>query len=158
MKLLQLKRLSMRLWSSVKSFQSVAVPYRYRIGCRMMCPTGCLFPLSASCSALVLLACRFLIHFAHPPRRACRASLRPASSRRFVPSCLSVGHVCLVSPAHLVLPALATSARPTLLVRPASRVGWRGVLRLALISSCVPPTVMCSACRLAFRSSSECDC
>lgn len=96
------------LWSSVKPFQSVAIPYRYRSGCRIMCPTGCLFPVS--CVARCVLACRFLIRFVLPPRRACRASLRSVSSH------------------PLILPALVSPARIALLTRPVPRVVGRGVI------------------------------
>ena len=111
--------------SSVKPLQFIPIHSRSRIGCRMMCPAGCLSS-SASCAALALLACRLLICFVHPsrpsPRRACRAALRPISS-----------HL-------LALPALAPPACRFLIrfaFLPAHRVAGRGVPHLASISSCV---------------------
>lgn len=71
-------------------------------------------------------------------RRACRASALCPLTRLDVRP---------VSSHPLALPALVSPARLALLTLPVSRVGGRGVPRLALISSCVPPTA--SACLLA---------
>ena len=59
------------------------------------------------------------------------------------PSFCLLAALSSVSSHPLILLALATPARLALLARPVPRVAGRGVLRLALISSCVPPTVMC---------------
>lgn len=48
-----------------------------------------------------------------------------------------------VSSHPLILPALISPARLALLTRHVPRIAGRGVPRLVLISSCVPPTVMC---------------
>lgn len=115
----------------------------------MMFPTGCL--PSASCAALVLLACRFLIRSAHPsrpsPRRACRASVRYSPVYLVLPPrpAMLTNRAC---PSRLIRSS-ASPVRLALLTLPVSRVGGRGVLRLALISSCVSSAVS------AFRLSSS---
>ena len=94
----------------------------------MMFPTGCL--PSASCAALVLLACRFLIRPAHPsrpsPRRACRASLlcSPAYLVLLPRPVMLTNRAC---PSRLIRSS-ATPVRLALLTLPASRVGGRGVI------------------------------
>lgn len=101
--------------------------------------------LLAACSfaSLIRLALRPVSRVA--PLSTVRLSVLPCVS----PS-RSVGHVRLVSSARPARSRLA--ARSALLTLPVSRVAGRGVPRLALISSCVPPlvsayllTVLCSA-------------
>lgn len=87
-------------------------------------PAGCLSP--APCSALVLLSCRFA------------NSLRPIAPSRLM---------------RLVLFALALLAYSSRSPSPASRVAWRGVLRLAFLPSCVPPIAF--ACLLAVLRSAR---
>lgn len=113
--------------SSVKPLQFIPVSSPPRIGCRTMCPTGCL--PAASCAAIVLLACRSLIRLALPSRRAYPLGMFVSSH----PICS-----CYTSSPRSAYP-------PRLSCRRAGRH------HLVLISSCVPPTVMCSAYRLAFR-------
>lgn len=117
----------------------------------MMRPTGC--PLRYVPPPLCLLAVSSFappIRLAHPPRRACRASLRHTSSRRFVPSCLFVGRVRVVPSAHPACSRLAASLRSTCSPRLSCRRAGRSasrfhlVMRLAIISSCVPSAA--SAC------------
>lgn len=129
----------MMLWSSVKPFQSVAIPYRYRSGCRMMCPTGCLFPVS--CVARCVLACRFLIRFVLPPRRACRASLRLSASYRRLTLSRLIRFVCLLVSYGVSTPrpvVLISRACPSHLIRSSCPL----LLRL-LASPCLssPPLV-----------------
>lgn len=52
--------------SSVKPFQFIPIPFRPRIGCRMMCSLAAC-PLRHVPPSSCLLACRFLIRSAHPP-------------------------------------------------------------------------------------------
>lgn len=123
---------------SVKPLQSVSVSCRHRMGCRMMSPLAAC-PPSASCAAIVLLACPF----SHPPRSSvssCRLVLSPRRACR-------VSLRLPVSPHPLFLPVLAMLAYSLRLPLPVPRVAGRGVPRLALISSCVPPAV--SAFRLS---------
>ena len=123
----------------------------------MMCHACCLSS-SVSCAAIVLLAFRLLIRLTHPsrssPRRACRASLRPVSSRCLDPShlirfafllvsldrlirssCLlslcSLASLCLLSPS-LVSPGGAS------LVSLSSRHAFRLSSLRACLPSCVP--------------------
>lgn len=82
--------------SSVKPFQFIPIPFRPRIGCRMMCSLAAC-PLRLV--ALVLPACRCLIRSAHPsrpsPRRACRASvLLSACSSRLACPIVLISRAC----------------------------------------------------------------
>ena len=95
--------------SSVKPLQFIPVSSPPRIGCRTMCPTGCL--PAASCAVIVLIACRF----AHPSRPA-------------APPCVS----CLASPVCLI-----STPRPAYPPRLSCRQAGRH--HLVLISSCVSP-------------------
>lgn len=123
------------LWSSVKPFQSVAIPYRYRSGCRMMCPTGCLFPVS--CVARCVLACRFLIRFVLPPRRACRASLRLSASYRRLTLSRLIRFVCLLVSYGVSTPrpvVLISRACPSHLIRSSCPLLLRLLASLCLFS------------------------
>ena len=79
----------------------------------------------------------------------------PSASRRLRLACLPFYHSLRssVSSHPLILPALATPDRLALLNLPVFRVVGRGVLRLVLISSCVPPVA--SACLPAIMRSAR---
>lgn len=134
--------------SSVKPFQFIPIPFRPRIGCRMMCSLAACPLRHVPPSSCLLVAVSSVPLIRLVPRPAVRVVPRfsvrlPISSCCLALSCLLIGHIRLVSSAHLILPALASLIRLALLILPVPRVGGRGVPRLALISSCVPPTVMC---------------
>lgn len=118
----------------------------------MMCPTGCLFPcvicrpsscLLAAVSSvpLIRLAVRVV------PMLSARLLV---SFRRLAPSCLPIGYVRLVPSAHPACSRLAASLRSTCSPRLSCRRAGRSasrfhlVMRLAIISSCVPSAA--SAC------------
>ena len=138
--------------SSVKPFQSVAVPYRLRSGCRMMCrlPVPALCVSSPPSCLLAVFSFTSLIRLV--PRPVVRVVLRSALSRLIASSRRAYLSGISVSSHPLILPALATPARLALLLLPVPRVGGRGVLvsfssrhafRLPscvfCLPSCVPP-------------------
>lgn len=118
-------------------------------------PAGCL--LSASCAAIVSLACRFLIRFAHSPRSSV-SSYRPAvrvvplfsarllvSFRRLAPLCLPIGYVRLVSSSHPLRPPASLCLPSPSLVSPggASLISLpsRHASRLPPLRACLPSYV-----------------
>lgn len=121
--------------SSVKPLQFIPVSSPPRIGCRTMCPTGCL--PAASCAAIVLLACRSLIRLALPSRRAYPLGM-------FVSS-------------HPICSCYTRSPRSAYPPRLSCRRAGRH--HLVLISSCVPSAVSAfrlSSSRRAYRYTECC--
>lgn len=128
-----------------------AFPAARAVSARVMSSisAGCLL-VAVSSVPLIRLVPRPVVRVV--PRFA-RLSHLTASPHHAYPSGMSV------SSHPLILPALATPARLTLLVRPVPRVAGRGVPRLALISSCVSSAVSAfrlSSSRRAYRYTECC--
>lgn len=143
--------------SSVKPFQFIPIPFRPRIGCRMMC-------LLAACPLRFIafrFACRRLAHPSRPsPRRACRASaLCPPACLVSTPRSVMLTH--RVCPSRLIRSSCLLSLRPLAslclsspslvseggasCVSLSSRHAFRLPPLRACLSSCVP-LVLASAC------------